>query len=55
MEVVLPLPPHSDEFRWMWSVWRRQKRAHARFSYYRRRHQGPLARAPDAPMAQARL
>jgi hypothetical protein len=49
MEVVLPLPAHSDEFRWMWSLWRRRKRAQARASYYRRRssHAGPLARAPD--------
>lgn len=45
MELVLPLPPHSAEFRWVWSVWRRRKRAQARASYYRRRI-GPLARAP---------
>jgi hypothetical protein len=62
MEVVLPLPAHADEFRWMWSLWRRRKRAQARASYYRRRrrHDGPLARAPDPqarlyPDPQARL
>jgi hypothetical protein len=47
MELVLPLPVHSAEFRWVWSVWRRRKRAQARASRYRRRHDRPLARAPD--------
>jgi hypothetical protein len=47
MEVVLPLPVHADEFRWMWSLWRRRKRAQARASYYRHGHVGPPARAPD--------
>jgi hypothetical protein len=36
MEVVLPLPARSVELRWMWSVWRRRKRAHARASRYLR-------------------
>jgi hypothetical protein len=46
MELVLPLPAHSAEFRWVWSVWRRKKRAQARASRYRRRCDRPLARAP---------
>lgn len=46
MALVLPLPPHSPEFRWVWSVWRRRKRAQARASYYRR-YSRLLARAPD--------
>ena len=50
MELVLPLPAHSVEFRWVWSVWRRRKRAQARASRYRRRR-GPPARAPDGPSA----
>jgi hypothetical protein len=47
MELVLPLPAYSPEFRWAWSMWRRRKRAQARASYYRRRYDRPLARAPD--------
>jgi len=47
MELVLPLPAHSPEFRWAWSMWRRRKRAQARASYYQRRHTRPLVRAPD--------
>jgi hypothetical protein len=46
MMLVLPLPTHSAEFRWMWSMWRRRKRAQARASYYRR-HTRPLVHAPD--------
>jgi hypothetical protein len=46
MELVLPLPAHSPEFRWTWSVWRRRKCAQARASYYRR-YNRPLVRAPD--------
>jgi uncharacterized protein (TIGR02677 family) len=47
MELVLPLHPHSPEFRWAWSMWRRQKRAQARASSYRRRRHRPLARVPE--------
>ena len=45
MELVLPLPAQAVEFRWMWSLWRRRKRAQARASYYRRRYDRPFARA----------
>jgi hypothetical protein len=46
MALLLPLPVHSVEFRWLWTLWRRRKRAQARTSFYRR-HNKRLARAPD--------